>query len=78
MQGYPGLTTKTINNFIPVEEATRMGHMRAAPAGRRSTTRNINKFPAGIDFKTEEEEVVKGTITILTQEPGNQKPSLFS
>ena len=38
LQGCPGLKADAINKFIAIEDATELGHMRAAPAGRRSTT----------------------------------------
>ena len=34
LQGCPGLTPEAINKYIHVEDAIKMGHMRAIPAGK--------------------------------------------
>ena len=70
------LTANSINKFITVEDATEMGHMRAALAGRRSTTKNKNKIQAQIDLESERLEATKDAMTIPEQEPGNQKTKM--
>ena len=77
LQGCPGLTQDAINKFIDVEEATEMGHMRAAPAGVRSTTSVSKRGRSRKEIHSQERKEASNDATDTpTQEPGNVKTRL--
>ena len=53
LQGCPDLTPEAINKYIHVEDATKMGHIRATLAGKQSTTKKRGLSKALLELKAE-------------------------
>ena len=51
LQGCSGPTPEAINKYVTVEDATEMGHMRATPAGKQSTTKKRNLSKAALQLE---------------------------
>ena len=68
-----GLTPEVINKYISVEGATEMGHMRATPAGKQSTTKKRGASEASLQFEAERKEAEADAIATPEQELHNQK-----
>ena len=73
LQGCPGLTPEAINKYVSVEDATEMGHMRATPTGKQSTTKKRGASKASLQFETERKEAEANSIATPEQEPNNKK-----
>ena len=78
LQEYPSLTQNTIDQFITVEDVTKMGHMCKIAAGLQSTTRvsNRKRTPKEQHALKQEEASMEDT-EIPIQEPNNKKKLMF-
>ena len=50
-----------------------MGHMRATPAGKQSTTKKRGTSKASLQFEAERKEAEADAVPTPEQEPNNQK-----
>ena len=79
LYGFPGLTAEAIGKYIKVEDAMAAGHMRAAPAGARSTTTPTARGRPKTRAETEVEErtaAMLDALQIPEQEPENAKTKI--
>ena len=79
LNGFPGLTVEAIRKYVEVEDATAAGHMRATPAGARSSTkpsargRPKSKSDAEVEDRT---AAMMDALKIPEKEPENAKTKL--
>ena len=75
LQGFPSLDAATINCHIGVKDTTKMGHMRQAPSGTRSSTQTTTNRgrPARELCMLELEAAADDAMATPEQEVGNVK-----
>ena len=70
----PGLTAAEIKNYVAVEDATEMGHMKHKQQGNKSTTNKSRRGrPSKQTQKSDMTTSIEYTISVPTQEQENNK-----